>query len=184
MPNYVKNRITIIAFPEKVQEIKDKIKTIDDKNGLIEIDFNNIIPQPENLFRGDLGRAEREMCIEKGIPNWYDWNIDNWGTKWNAGSCSYIEDNIVAFETAWSAPHPIVMALSEMYPDVEFLHVWADEDTGYNCGSITYVNGMAVRKQVPVAGSREAYDIAFKLWPDSKEYYRLEGDNYVYNDED
>ena len=70
-------------------------------------------------------------------PTWYEWSIDNWGTKWNAYDCIEIKDAAEArkelcFNTAWSAPHPILSKLAQMYPDVEIEHEWADEDFGHN----------------------------------------------------
>lgn len=81
-----------------------------------------------------------------GATTWYEWSIRNWGTKWNA--CGYEEDvdystngNYLEFETAWSAPHPIIEKLSEDYPEITFVHKWADEDLGSNCGMRIYENG-------------------------------------------
>ena len=40
--------------------------------------------------------------------NWYSWNVDNWGTKWDANISSheFIRDEslTVNFDTAWSPP--------------------------------------------------------------------------------
>jgi len=40
--------------------------------------------------------------------NWYDWNVSNWGTKWEASIYSWtkVNDNSITinFDTAWSPP--------------------------------------------------------------------------------
>jgi hypothetical protein len=40
--------------------------------------------------------------------NWYDWNISNWGTKWEASIYSWekVNDNCITlnFDTAWAPP--------------------------------------------------------------------------------
>ena len=40
--------------------------------------------------------------------NWYDWNINNWGTKWEAQIYSWerVNDNCITlnFDTAWAPP--------------------------------------------------------------------------------
>ena len=44
---------------------------------------------------------------EDNKDQWYEWNINNWGTKWDVdGIDCVIEDNTtkVAFDTAWSPP--------------------------------------------------------------------------------
>ena len=38
------------------------------------IDFEKIIPPPDNLFRGNLGQPEEKYCKDNNIPDWYSWN--------------------------------------------------------------------------------------------------------------
>ena len=116
MPNHVTNRIRIHG----TVGLEDFKKLIAGENG--EIDFSSIIPPPDNLFTDNLGTKEREQCAAEGRPNWYDWNTDNWGTKWNAycihiesdwdgGDCCEME---LHFDTAWASPKPIFDALRAM----------------------------------------------------------------------
>ena len=67
------------------------------------------------------------------------------------------------FSTAWSAPHPVVEALSKKFPDVSFHHEWADEDIGYNCGSMDYRNGEVVSAFEPES-MKEAIAFANRVW--------------------
>lgn len=48
------------------------------------------------------------------------------------------DGNEICFQTAWTAPHPIIEKLSEMYPEVAIRHMWANEDLWQDCGSRTY----------------------------------------------
>ena len=74
-----------------------------------------------------------------------DWRRANWGTKWGAygyeEGFDYSQTDILWFQTAWSAPHPILQKLTEMFPEIEFKHQWADEDIGCNCGQHRYHGG-------------------------------------------
>ena len=79
-----------------------------------------------------------------GATSWYHWACENWGTKWNSYD-NYSDGNIIAFNTAWSAPHPVIERIAEMFPSVEIIHRWADEDIGSNCGKITYKDGKFVK---------------------------------------
>lgn len=128
MPNHVTNKIEFHGEQENIKKVLELIKGEDDY-----IDFEKIIPMPDNIFRGDLGREERELY---GTNNWYDWSIENWGTKWNAYDCYLEDDNIIIFNTAWSAPIPVLDALAEICYEnnVWFTSKWADEDMGYNIG--------------------------------------------------
>lgn len=127
MPNHVTNQLVIYAEGEgETQRILDAIK------GELEvIDFAKIVPEPDNLFKDNLGSEQRADCVKKGIPTWYDWNISNWGTKWNA-YCQSIQDDgygvfTLQFDTAWSAPLPVIAALREMFPDAEIYGSWLEE---------------------------------------------------------
>lgn len=128
------------------------------------MDFNKIIPMPDTVFRGNLGSNERALY---GNNNWYDWSVANWHTKWNAYGFEDLEehevDDQLRFETAWTAPHPILKKLSEMAPDLEITHRWADEDFGMNCGERGYKNGEITGEFQPEGGSVEAYDFSAEV---------------------
>lgn len=108
MPNWCNNSISISGPKLKIKAIWERAQEED--GGLL----SAMVPQPENLFQGDLGEAERAKCEEQGIPNWYDWNVSNWGTKWDipvpGEGLEYSEhDNGTAsidgwFESAWAPP--------------------------------------------------------------------------------
>ena len=146
-------------------------------------DFEKVIPTPENLFRGDLGEKERRECKKKGVPNWYDWCVENWETKWNCYSCKRETFNVFTFETAWSPVLKIVETMADEFPHIGFKYEWADEDTGYNCGKCSFLNG---NKKLKVCenGSTDAYELAFKLRPDYRDYYELGDDGQYHLKED
>ena len=75
-----------------------------------------------------------------GSNNWYDWKLQNWGTKWNIDGDSihfYDEDNDrieLHFDTAWSPPEEIASSLRERYEDIDmswFYREDAMEFSGY-----------------------------------------------------
>ena len=83
---------------------------------------------------------------------WYDWNIDNWGTKWNAygqpkGGFS-TKATSFKFQTAWSHPEKMIKAISEKLPDVAFALEYADEDIGSNCGTYAIKNGQRSNEHI------------------------------------
>lgn len=140
--------------------------------------LENIPVESEEVFlrqRTDIRRDEWELgktawhnIREYGAPTWYDWCISNWGTKWNA--YGYSEDTIdyhdggtLYFQTAWSAPHPILEKLTQMFPDIMLEHEWADEDIGQNCGRRSYQNGERIEEYYPESEA-EAVEFACKLW--------------------
>lgn len=142
MPNHVENHLTFDCSEERLKEIlkaigRDEDSALDGQYGIGTFDFNKVIPMPDDIYRGDLGPKEQKIY---GKKNWYDWSCWNWGTKWNSYGNSF-DGHTLTFQTAWSAPHPVIEKLSEMYPDVTISHRWADEDLGCNCGERDYRNG-------------------------------------------
>lgn len=70
------------------------------------------------------------------VDDWYQWSIDNWGTKWNSwGFCWHDDDNpdvlTFQFTTAWCPPGPIFAALEEKGLEV---HVANWTEGGYTDG--------------------------------------------------
>lgn len=75
--------------------------------------------------------------------HWYDWNITNWGTKWDATEVEVaeIEDGLrYSFQTAWS---PVTELLSEklspLFPELTFDYEY-EEEQGWG-GEMTFSNG-------------------------------------------
>lgn len=121
--------------------------------------------------------------IDFGHATWYSWSVANWGTKWNSSDCKSISENIFEFTTAWSGVSNLIDLMSKEFLDITFIYEYSDEDTGSNCGIGNYRNGVIdfVKLQ---NGSKEAYELAFKLHPDKAKNYKLIDDKYEYVDED
>ena len=62
---------------------------------------------------------------ETAYYNWYDWNLTNWGVKWDAKDCQIKELSdfntlIYSFDSPWGCPEQFVRELSKMYPTATF----------------------------------------------------------------
>ena len=99
-----------------------------------DFDFNHFIPQPNNIFRDNIGAIKKEELDAMGLPNWYDWNVENWGTKWNA-HCEFVDFNgggaVYNLETAWADPRPVIHKMIEMYPNLSFVIEGEEESQSY-----------------------------------------------------
>lgn len=95
----------------------------------------------------ELGNAYLENIKEYGYTTWYEWRIDNWGTKWDVYDDFQCNETTMIFKTAWSIPELIIERLSEEFPN-EFIEVkFADEDVySDNNGKITYLDGLSTIK--------------------------------------
>ena len=95
---------------------------------------------PDILFSGD---------------NWYNWNVRNWGTKWDVAvwdndeypdtelleHVSNDQDQWIVYRmnTAWSPPVPALEKLSALYPSA-VITLEYEEETGWG-GELEFVNG-------------------------------------------
>jgi hypothetical protein len=67
----------------------------------------------------------RLLKEEFGVDNWYDWNISNYGTKWDVEvlSESFYEKEetnfLIEFNTAWSPPENFLLKLQERFPNLD-----------------------------------------------------------------
>ena len=113
-----------------------------------------------------------------GCRSWYSWSNMNWGTKWNASETRAFNE-FIGFETAWSSPYPVIQKLSELIPDEEITVEYADEDTSHNCGRYTFLNGEEIDSYQPESGSKEAYELAFKI-SGGDDYYEFSEETGTY----
>jgi hypothetical protein len=83
---------------------------------------------PEALTgEGSLLAERRDARISN---HWYDWNIRNWGTKWDTGAVfeRHSDDHATyTIETAWSPPVEAITALSAQYVGLVFTLEWEEE---------------------------------------------------------
>ena len=129
MPNWVSHNVKIIWDQKDLEKFKEEVASDDN-----EFDLNKILPMPDNIFKGNLWLKEKEIYWKN---NWYDWSIENWGTKWNSCEANYIKSNnnslYLFFQTALSTPIWIWETIAKKYKTLVFEIEFADEDIWSNC---------------------------------------------------
>jgi hypothetical protein len=97
----------------------------------------------------ELADAVQVLIVKHGHKDWYSWACDNWGTKWSAADAGWMsparavkrESHQVAyFNTAWGPPVPIIIALSERFPDAILRLEYCEHEGGFR-GFITFAAG-------------------------------------------
>jgi len=122
MPNWCDNSVRLTSSKEKIDALAAVLENEDDRQV-----FQHLRPRP----------ADQE-------ENWYDWNINHWGTKWDLSLIDWNRDDDetiwISFETAWSPPIAIYEYLSEndWYVDavyheggMGFCGIWQDGEDDY-----------------------------------------------------
>ena len=116
MPNWCNNSITITGPKDKITALyNEAIKDADNETGLL----NAMMPMPKEL--------EGTTAPSEG-PNWYDWRVSNWSTKWDVSSEGFDDaftdngDGTASFEgwfdSAWAPPIGACAHYAEQNPDV------------------------------------------------------------------
>ena len=164
MPNWCANSMYIKGFNEKnINKIKE-LKEYIEKEEYPQV-FSFFIPCPQELtdtIKGYVGvdkdaEHKKQLASNKdlfGYETWYDFNIANWGTKWDTSEVT-IEDSskdslLLTFDTAWSPPEAFYNFLhdSGFYVEATFIECGCDfigyykagecESEAFNDGSIDY----------------------------------------------
>jgi hypothetical protein len=129
MPNHVFNYITIQGDEDDLLRLKkllsmpQPIQLVDSKYDNLCFNFHSLITPDKSIWDEYNGKVPKEpKPLEESLMfqgnDWYDWNIRNWGTKWNAYDVE-IKDGTntlkcyltYTFNTAWSPPVSIIAAL-------------------------------------------------------------------------
>jgi len=149
MPNWCNNSVEIYHDDPKMIE---RVRTAFNGEGLLQ----EFIPVPEdlrNIVAGSVPVAEEEAHKAKeqanrdkyGYTNWYDFCVNEWGTKWEIGADGNPAQDIpgglmLGFESAWAPPIAAYEKLTEqgfriraMYfePGMAFAGVWEDGNDDY-----------------------------------------------------
>ena len=99
---------------------------------------------------------------------WYNWNVANWGTKWNCGEVWHdrTTEQITEagrtsynFDTAWSPAEPVIAALAEQFPKLAINHRYCEGGMGY-AGEVIYNDGVEVSRE-EYSGGEELPDEAY-----------------------
>lgn len=114
MPNYCTN--TLMLNEDSNDSILEVIKPYLNESGHLSLEL--IRPIPDEL-KGttsptpkDIDPKVQKMLVEKyGHDNWYDWCVDNWGTKWDC-DVYHSDEKGIGFSTAWSPPIGAIKTLA------------------------------------------------------------------------
>ena len=132
MPNWCHNRVSV--YSENIKQV-DKLFDIFNNPE----PFNELIPSPvwsktpnedgELPVLDEHKDADGKVVFTtnkfpksgKNDDRWYDWQLQNWGTKWEPANIDVEqceEELEITFDTAWSPPEDICRAIREQFPDV------------------------------------------------------------------
>lgn len=112
MPNWCTNELTITGDPKQIAKFKKRAKAKDTA-----LSLNKFLPLPKDQ-----------------ADNWYDWHINNWGTKWDIDATledEWEEGLSYSFDSAWSPPVQWLEKVSKDYPELEFRLKYEEGGVGF-----------------------------------------------------
>ncbi len=182
---YGKEKMDPVAFTSLVERLNGSRSFLRHNAALTPEEIQNATLYHSEGALLQLGKTAVENLMQYGATTWYDWRTrgDTWNTKWNSyNAYDYNGGNEICFQTAWSAPHPIIEKLSSMYPEVTIKHRWANEDLWQGCGSQTFLGGEMIDYDYPETDIEQLETVA-SIWGSTLEDYGLvknaSGNSYV-----
>lgn len=195
MPNWVANRISVTGTDAELDRFVEQVKGADSKLNKDEdqqFHFGAFVHPSDEDLPYYLGEKEEQKpegyedwshadklahSLKFAGRNWYDWNVTNWGTKWDACNAEVertAEGVAVAFDTAWSPPDPIFVAMAKQFPELEF-DIWYEEEQGWGGEIIGKGGETTISKEWDIPNSHAEYlaldreDSCNCAWADDKE---------------
>lgn len=92
---------------------------------------------------------------------WYDWNVREWGTKWDATDVEleqYLKNKTIVyrFTTAWSPPEGAFQAMIEQHPRLHFKFE-CEEEQGWGVEYESFNGNLSVVKEWDIPSSHADY---------------------------
>ena len=160
MPNECMNTLGIMGKKEDVEAF---VKFVTTENNEIAL-FDSLIPFPKELDDStfpvnieDKGKNS-ELVSKYGSDNWYDWKINNWGTKWGDYELTpgkitkaYSEDEWhihFNYTTAWSpGENELANAICKQFPKLKAMIQYEEPGMAF-AGETLVLNGKIVRQDI------------------------------------
>ena len=152
MPNHCAQELVITGPEETLQKFKEQAEEFQqDPDGphLRAFSINKFLPMPEAIQNTSAPNYNTEQAAAYtkmyGYPDWYEWSIGVWGTKWDTFNSILTneEPNTLTYryKTAWSPLSETALAkVSEEYPELTFDMSFAEAGMCY-WGRQTYRAG-------------------------------------------
>ena len=115
MPNWCDNQITITGPNSVIDKIEKIVKADDTHENTGLLNFFKPMPKELEGTTSPSSSAKKPQPMVEGFDNWYDWRVENWGTKWEL--CEFygvdrqhLNDSLdestisFAFSSAWAPP--------------------------------------------------------------------------------
>lgn len=162
MPNWCYNRMNVTGDRDSLVKLTEAITRQYDPSlaettmGVEQVDYDLsvLFPIPDELritamfFSTETDDPEYQELLKKyeankekyGYTTWYDWAIENWGTKWSPrieewtiNDYSNGSEIYAYYETAWSPADGLIREVSKQFPTLLFTVSSDEEGRSFSC---------------------------------------------------
>ena len=135
MPNWCSNTLSIKGNPKDINKLMKQLEITEsestDTHSSSVFSCHKVIPRPD-----------------KEDTNWYNWNVENWGSKWDLSEVEKDGDWETGelrydFETAWSPIYEVITALAKEHKKLTMTYLYSESGSDF-WGEHEYKNGKEV----------------------------------------
>ena len=139
MPNWCSNTLTVAGDKEELKKFKE-LSLLKDEDGSDNFTLAGTFPEPDyettpvaetypGISASHAKTEEEKVIILENKPtirkdSWWDWRVQNWGTKWDVGYTDiHIDEDTelqFSFETAWAPPSEWLKHIFSDFPLLRF----------------------------------------------------------------
>ena len=140
MPNWCYNQLIITGDQEQLDNFKATAYREDDENhnGSSDLSIEKFFPTPPEMLEANTN--------QHGTPDWYNWRVENWGSKWDIHDTLEDEANGKlqdGYDSDWAPVNEFIEMVSVLFPDVEFSIEWQEPGMCFS-GQAIYKNGLCI----------------------------------------
>ena len=138
MPNWCTNKLYVAGPKEDLDRFFEGIQESED--GELSI-MKSYLPMPEELH-GTKSPGDE--------PNWYDWQLENWGCKWGDCDLSFEDQSedylIIEYDTPWGPCNQGILGVAKLFPTLFFEVEYYEEGMNFR-GRFVCEEGMVVEDE-------------------------------------
>jgi hypothetical protein len=157
MPNWTTNTLTIVNLTlEQETELIKQLKSEEFLSHYLPTPDFPSIPNEDGELPVVVESKDKNgevWCIHHQFEStgeqdtrWYDWQVKNWGTKWDIADVNFLDTDCgiwVSFQTAWAPCVEGLQAISKQFPLASFILGYHELGCDF-AGAIAFTNGEVI----------------------------------------
>lgn len=163
MPNWCINDLVVSHDdPKKMDEFRKVVEKSLEDSGTEDSICSHFYPEPD-YEEEEVEDAFPLLDKKSVMPDWWNWRVVNWGSKWSESNLRVIEDEgntmHLNFMSAWSPPQGVIQKIVEQGFSTEFWYMEQGNDYwGY------HLDGEEIHSGSPTDYHLDAWGNSLEEW--------------------